>query len=119
MTWTLFRHNIGPNETKEAQTRSGKFQYVAVQAEQQTAITWWEDEFDADPTRMDGWPETEFDEAWFITSFENEDGLLDHFPNIEVESGGIGVRRTRPRRMKDLRTNDKTLVVQQPEVESE
>lgn len=113
MTWTEFRHNFGPNETSGANTRSGDYERVVVQTDKETAITWWEKKFEKDPTRVDGWYDTHFDDAWDITEYASEDGLLAAVGEIELEnSGSIGQPMTRAATMKDLHDDDQTLVAQ-------
>lgn len=112
MTWTVFRHNFGPNETHGSQTRSGQYAFVVVQTDEQTAIDWWEKRFDADPTRYDGWPDTTMEKAWNINEIEDEEALLDSLDDIEVESEAIGAVKSRPSRMQDIQGDDKTLVMQ-------
>lgn len=110
--WTLFKHNFGRNETSGAETRSGQFAQVVVHADRETAIEWWEEKYDEDPTRWQSWPDTQAHRAWNIIEVEDEGEVLAEFPDIETESGGIGVPHIRPTSMDHIRQNDKTLVMQ-------
>lgn len=111
MTWTIFEHNFGPNETD--------YKNVVVNAGRETAISWWEQHYDADPTRYDGWPDTDIRKAWDITEVADEEAVFAEFPDIELESGGIGSPKTRPTRMRDLHEDNRTLVMQEPTLREE
>lgn len=117
--WTLFRHNSGPNETTGSSTRSGRYKRVIFRGDREDAIAWWKDEYGKDPTRLDGWPEEQLDDAWLITEATTDEEILAEFDDVEVDSGGIGSVKSRPTRLKDLHEDAQTHVLQETAVREE
>lgn len=93
MTYTVFKHQHGENETDDYAPGRGGYKYVLVPAPPEEAVVWWEDEFDTDPTewRPGEYPEVEGGEAWSVSEALTDEKARAHCGEMELDQGGIGV----------------------------
>lgn len=99
MTWTVFEHQHGDNETTDDAPGRGGYKYVLVPVDAETAVEWWLDEYDADPTR-EVTPSPRDDPAWFertwdVSDHVSPDTARGRCGELELKTGGIGSPMTR------------------------
>lgn len=95
MTWTVFEHHHGTNETTEYAPGRGGYKYVLVPLGAEQAVPWWENTFGDDPTRLTQWPESDTEDAWHINEYQDPEAARRQCGQLTMDEGGIGVPRTR------------------------
>lgn len=99
MTWTVFEHNAGENETTEDAPGRGGYKYVLVPLSKDPAIEWWLGEYGTDPCRKeytDEWGHRlDGERAWHCRERDMPEQVRSHCGEVEMDAGGIGVPRTR------------------------
>lgn len=103
MTWTVFEHNVGENETTDNAPGWGGYKYVLVPLGVERAVPWWEDTFGKDPTRLTRWPEYDTEDAWHVTEYQDPDRAREQCGQMTLDEGGIGVPKQRHYTWAELR----------------
>lgn len=117
MTWTVFEHNVGSNETDEDAPGRGGYSIVLVELAENNALDWWEDEYDRDPTRFCSWPEIQSEQVWTVEQRGDPDEARRACGEMELDEGGIGVPMTRLYTWGELRSRLDVRVVAADEVD--
>lgn len=95
MTWTVFEHQTGLNETDDDAPGRGGYKYVLVPLDSERATEWWVDEYGADPHRYHSYPETEMRHIWSVEQYENPGDARAVCGEMVLDEGGIGVPKHR------------------------
>ena len=96
MTYTVFEHNKGDNETDDLAPGRGGYSKVLVSLPPEEAVLWWEDRFGQEPDRIAmPYPESEPEEAWQVSEAFTEEEARKHCGELTMDEGGIGVPMTR------------------------
>lgn len=111
MTWTVFEHNVGNNETTNHAPGRGGYSYVLVPLGVERAVPWWEDTFENDPTRLTRLPEYDTAEAWNTIEHQDPEMARNECGEKTLEAGGIGVPKTRYYTWPELRSRIDVKVV--------
>lgn len=95
MTWTVFQHQAGHNETSEMAPGRGGYKYVMVPTDMESAINWWETTFDGHPATERPVDQYEpgyssWDNGWSGETFDSEREARLVAGQKMLEQGGIG-----------------------------
>lgn len=91
MTWTVFEHNHGENETDDLAPGRGGYKYVLVPTRLVEAVGWWEETFEKEPGRMEmPYPESAVEQAWVVEEYQRDERARAHCGELELDQGGIG-----------------------------
>jgi hypothetical protein len=107
MTWTVFEHQFGDNETVEDAPGRGGYKYVFVPMPAPQAVEWWRDEYDEDPKR-EVMPDPHDDaawmeEAWTLSQYQDDEEARTACGEMELDQGGIGSPMRRAYTWSELR----------------
>jgi hypothetical protein len=104
MTWTVFEHQVGRNETDDDAPGRGGYKYVLVPLDAESATAWWTKEYGEDPSRPPSYPEYGVDDhTWTAAQVDEPDDVRAQCGVVEVDGGGIGVPKTRLYTWNELR----------------
>lgn len=95
MTWTVFSHHVGHNETEDDAPGRGGYSKVLVPLDIERATEWWADEYGKDPHRYCTYPECPMEHVWEVEAFDNPHDVRAQCGEITLDEGGIGVPKTR------------------------
>lgn len=96
MTYTVFVHIAGDNETLDVAPGRGGYSIVIVDLPPEKAAVWWENEFGKDPDRTAvSHQEVHGDQAWEIHEAHTEDDAREYCGTKELQEGAIGVVKER------------------------
>lgn len=91
MTWTIFTDNHGQNETEDDAPGRGGYSTVLVPVDRDTAVDWWQEEYERDPTRMEmPYPESTVEEAWTVEEVDTSEAAREACGEMTLDKGGIG-----------------------------
>lgn len=116
MTYTVFTHQHGDNETDDIAPGRGGYTTVLVPAPPEEAVLWWEEKLGKDPTRTCSWPEYREETVWKISEALTEEEARKHCGEMTLDQGGIGVPSKRYYTWDELRGRLDVWVVEESEV---
>lgn len=96
MTYTVFEHNHGENETQDMAPGRGGYSKVLVPLPPEEAVLWWEEMFGQEPDRIaQPYVSSRAAEAWNISEELSREKARQHCGELTLDEGGIGVPMTR------------------------
>lgn len=117
MTWTVFTHQHGENETRDDAPGRGGYSTVLIEADPLTADAWWEATYETEPDRHVTNPRYESGRAWDIETFEDPDRARAVCGHKTLREGAIGIPSTRPFTWNEIRSRLDVRVVRRDELE--
>lgn len=114
MTWTVFKHNHGDNETEDFAPGRGGYSTVLVEADSEAAMEWWAEEYGEDPHRYTSYPDA--DHVWSVEQYEDPEGARKQCGKLAMERGGVGSPMKRLYSWDELRGRLDVQVVEENEV---
>lgn len=120
MTWTVFQHQTGDNETTDDAPGRGGYSLVLVEADCGTAAEWWEQTYGKEPMRHAETyePRHDGDVAWAGIEVEDEEDARAMCGEVVEAKGAIGIDSTRLYTWNELDGRLDTRVVRREELEN-
>lgn len=113
MTWTVFEHHVGRNETTDEAPGRGGYKYVLFDGPIEEALWWWTWHYSSDPQRRCSYPEHTGEPVWKIETM-SEEGARHVVGEKTVMEGGVGVEETEPYTWSELNGRLDVNVVKDP-----